>query len=102
MIKHLFILLCFMSCLVKLNAQKYGNEWINYSQKHYKVSIPKTGLYRLDSTTIANAGIPISTINPKNFQVFIKGIEQFIYVKGESDNVFNTSDYIEFFAEKND
>ena len=102
MIKHLFIVLCFMSCLVKLNAQKYGNEWINYSQKHYKVSIPKTGLYRLDSTTIANAGIPISTSKPKNFQVFIKGIEQFIYVKGESDNVFNTSDYIEFFAEKND
>ena len=41
-------------------------------------------------------------INPKNFQLFIKGSEQYIRIQGESDNVFNTNDYIEFFAERND
>ena len=47
MIKRLFIfgLLCFLTA--NLAAQNYGNEWINYSQKHYRISIPKTGLYRI-------------------------------------------------------
>ena len=102
MIKHLFYLMFFVISLSKLSAQKYGNEWINYSQKHYRISIPKTGLYRIDSTTLSNSGIPLSIINPKYFQLFIKGKEQHIYINGESDNVFNVNDYIEFYAEKND
>ncbi len=102
MIKRLFIL-CFLAVTVlNLQAQKYGNEWINYNQKHYRINIPKTGLYRIDSTTLANSGIPVSFINPKNFQLFIKGAEQYITIAGESDNVFNAGDYIEFYAEKND
>lgn len=102
MIKRLYIL-CFVICLAaNLSAQKYGNEWIDYTQKHYRISIPKTGLYRINFTTLTNSGIPLSTINPKNFQLFIKGEEQYITVNGESDNVFNTNDYIEFFAKKND
>ena len=92
MIKYLFILIFFVTSLIKLSAQKYGNEWINFSQKHYKISIPSTGLYRIDSLTLSNFGIPLNLINPKNFQLFIKGKEQHIFINGESDNVFNTND----------
>lgn len=102
MIKRLFVITFLLCISARLSAQVYGNEWINYSQKHYRISISKTGLYRIDSMTLANSGIPLATIDPRNFQLFIKGQEQHIYVKGESDNVFNSSDYIEFFAEKND
>ena len=70
------------------------------AQKHYRISIPKTGLYRIDYTTLINAGIPLGSINPKNFQLFCKGEEQYIHVNGESDNVFNPADYIEFYAKK--
>lgn len=102
MIKRLLIF-CFLAFTVSsLQAQKYGNEWISYGQKHYRINIPKTGLYRIDSLTLANSGIPLSMINPKNFQLFIKGAEQYIRIQGEGDNVFNTNDYIEFFAERND
>ena len=100
MIKRLFILSFLLFLADDLAAQKYGNEWINYSQKHYRISIPKTGLYKIDYTTLINSGIPISIINPKNFQLFIKGEEQYITVNGENDNVFNTTDYIEFYAKK--
>ena len=51
------ILLFFVVC--EAFSQPYGNEWINYSQKHYRISIPKTGLYRIDYTTLINAGIPL-------------------------------------------
>ncbi len=102
MIKRLFILLTLLLTTAHLAAQQYGNEWINYGQKHYKISIPSTGLYRIDYNTIVNSGIPLSSINPKNFQLFIKGQEQYININDESDNVFNTTDYIEFYAKKND
>lgn len=102
MIKHLFIITFLFFLTSKLAAQNYGNEWINYSQKYYKINIPKTGLYKIDYTALVNSGIPITSINPKSFQLFIKGEEQYINISGESDNVFNTSDYIEFFAKKND
>ena len=102
MIKRLFALYFLILITTNLAAQKYGNEWINYSQKYYRINIPTTGLYRVDYTALINAGIPLASINPKNFQLFIKGEEQYININGESDDVFNPTDYIEFYAKKND
>ncbi len=105
MIKRLFLLLTLIIMTAHLAAQQYGNEWINFGQKYYKISIPpniNSGLFRIDYNTLLNSGIPITSINPKNFQLFIKGQEQYININDESDNVFNTTDYIEFYAKKND
>ena len=102
MIKRLLLAVCLIMFLTfQVKSQTYGNEWINYSQSYYKIKIAQNGVFRLDSLTLFNAGIP-SSINPKFFQIFNKGVQQYIYVEGESDNVFNSSDYIEFYAEKND
>lgn len=101
MINRLLVLFFLFYLNDNVIAQKYGNEWITYSQKHYRISIPQTGIYRINYSTLITAGIPLSTINPKNFQIFIKGEEQYIRVDGESDNVFNATDFIEFYAEKN-
>lgn len=30
-----------------LQAQSYGNEWINYNQTYYKIKISQDGLYRI-------------------------------------------------------
>lgn len=79
----------------------YGNEWIAYNQKYYKIKLYKEGVYKVDSTTLANSGISLSLINPQNFQIFINGKEQYIHVHGETDGVFNASDFIEFYGNKN-
>lgn len=85
------------------NAQiTYGNEWIDYNQQYYKFPVVKNGIYRIDSTALANAGIPISTINPRNLQLFGRSKQVAVYVYGEDDNVFNGTDYIEFYGEMND
>jgi hypothetical protein len=101
MIKRLFPFV-FLFFTAQVYAQNYGNEWIDYSQKYFRIQIPKTGIYRINYTTLINSGVPVGSINPKNFQVFLKGEEQYINVIGESDDIFNPSDYIEFFAKKND
>ncbi len=97
----LSVLFLFSLCLPAF-AQPYGNEWINYSQSYYKVYIHENGVYRIDYNTLLNNGFPLGSINPRNIQVFNKGVEQYIFVKGENDNIFNPGDYIEFYAEKND
>ncbi|MDI9339947.1 MAG: C25 family cysteine peptidase [Sediminibacterium sp.] len=81
-----------------LMAQRYANEWIQFSQRYYKFPITKAGIYRIDSLTLANSGFNVSGVNPKNFQVILKGKELPLYIQGESDNVFNASDFIEFYA----
>ncbi len=98
------LLVIFISILMgfQLKAQVYGNEWINFSQQYFRFPIIKTGLYRLDSTTLSNSGIPIGSINPKNIQLISKGQFLPLYILGESDNVLNGNDYIEFYAERND
>ena len=86
---------------VSVKGQTYNNEWINYNQTYYKIPISKTGLYKLDYSKLNSAGIPLSGIDPKNIQIFQKGIELPLYVEGESDGVFNLNDFLIFYAEKN-
>ena len=86
-----------------LLAQNMGNEWINYSQKYYKFKVSQDGIYRISYAALQSAGVPLSSINsPKNFQVFGRGQEQYIYVHNENTGVFTSNDYIEFYAQKND
>lgn len=100
--KCLFVLLAFFNVCQPVFSQLFTNSWINYSQPYYKFKITETGIFRIDSLTLVNAGIPLSTINPQNIQLFARGAEIPIYIKGEGDGVFNSSDFIEFYGEGND
>jgi hypothetical protein len=86
---------CFVAFTIK--AQIYGNGWINYSQQYFKFPIVKEGIYRIDSTTLSNY-FNLNSINPKNFQLIIKGKENHLFINGEADNKINTGDYLEFYA----
>lgn len=86
---------CFVAFTIK--AQNYGNGWINYSQQYFKFPISKEGVYRIDSATLSNY-FNLNTINPKNFQLIIKGKENHLFINGESDNKINTGDYLEFYG----
>lgn len=90
--------------LLSFNAfsQPYYNSWINYSQQYFKVKIAENGLFRIDSVTLYNAGVPINVIDPRNIQLFARGQEIPLFINGENDGVFNSNDYIEFYGKKND
>ncbi|ALJ01456.1 hypothetical protein DC20_13815 [Rufibacter tibetensis] len=78
----------------------YGNEWINYNQKYYKIKVPTTGIYRLDKAYLQAAGI--NGVDPRSFQLYRRGQEVSIHVEGEADGSFDANDFIEFYGEKND
>ncbi len=104
--KYLIIIIILISFNIKSFGQSIGNEWINYSQKYFRIDVWKDSIYRIDYNTLSNAfnqvGISISTINPKRLQVFGRGVEIALHVNGEADNSFDPGDYIEFYAKAND
>ncbi len=83
-------------------SNPFGNEWINYQQQYYVIKIHQDGIYRINYNTLANAGIPIGTFDPRSFQIFHNGQEQAIIVSNENSGTFQSGDYIEFHARKND
>lgn len=95
----LSVFLLFALCNT-LSAQTYGNEWIDFSQQYFKIKIAKNGLFRIPFSTLSNAGIPLGSINGNNFQVFHMGQEIPIYVT--TNGLLGSSDFIEFYGEKND
>lgn len=96
---HLILLLCFFSKLAI--AQPYANEWIDYNQMYFKFSVVDEGIYRVTHSTLQQAGVPTSNIDPRSFQLFYMGDEQHIYVHNESTGVFSSGDYIEFYGKGN-
>ncbi len=87
-------------------CQPYGNEWINYSQQYLKFDVAQNGIYRIYyselNSALSSIGVSLSSVDPRNFQVFNKGEEQYIFIEGENDGIFNETDFIEFYGEKND
>ena len=80
---------------------QYQNDWINFSQQYYKIPTAKEGVYRITYSDLQNAGVP-SVIDPRKIQIFHRGVEQSIFVQGQSDATLDPGDYIEFFGQVND
>lgn len=97
----LIVWLSLFFTIQKSKAQPFCKEWINYSQSYYKVNITQKGVHRITYTQLQNIGFPLATIDPRKIQLFHRGNEQAISINGESDGIFNTTDYIEFYAEAN-
>jgi hypothetical protein len=83
-------------------AQVLGNEWIVSGQTYYKIPVARTGTYLITGAELANAGLPISSVNPQKLQLWHRGIEQAITVKGEANGVLESADSLFFYGEVND
>lgn len=77
----------------------YGNEWIQYDQNYYKISIANDGIYRIPYQSMADQGIPVSSFQGNQLQLYYMGQEIPIYVS--TDGNLASSDYVEFYGEKN-
>ena len=94
-IPFLFLLQCIFS--LRVTAQNYGNEWINYNQSYYKFSVFKDGLYRIPISSLFALGLP-STISGSQLQMFRDGKEVTLFVTNAA--TLSGTDYIEFYGEK--
>ena len=96
----IFILFCFFAS--KTISQTFGNEWIDYSRQYFSFPVTKSGIFRIDYSVLETAGIPLSTIQSENLQVFGRDKEIPIYIEDGNDSSLDSGDYILFYADKND
>lgn len=62
----------------------------------YRITVLADGIYALNHTTLQNAGLPVSTLDPRTLRMFYLGQEMAIQVQGESDGRFDPADQIIF------
>lgn len=106
--KKLYTFLFCIFLFTGLKAQPFANNWINFNnsqpysvQQYFKVKVSKDGIFRVTQPQLLAAGFPVNE-DPRKYQIFYRGKEQCIYVEGESDGVFDATDYIEFYGRRND
>jgi hypothetical protein len=105
--KTLRIIAIFLVLSFSLQAQMqidgdtlYGNEWINYDQSYYKITITEDGFYKLGYQELVDAGVFSGpNVQGANFQLFHHGKE--VPIQVSEQGTFGTGDYIAFYGEKN-
>ncbi|CAN5372166.1 type IX secretion system sortase PorU [soil metagenome] len=96
------------------SMRTYAANSVLQSGTWYKISLTQDGMYKLPYSFFQNLGIDVSTLNPKNIRVYGNGggmlaelnsvyrkddlVENAIFVQGESDGVFDPTDYVVFYG----
>ncbi|MDB5242802.1 MAG: hypothetical protein JWP57_3427, partial [Spirosoma sp.] len=96
----MFLLLC--SRFWGQSQPTTGNEWINYQQTYLKIPVAQGSIYRITTGELEKAGLSASTVDPTTIQLFHRGVEQALYVAGETDKRLDPGDYLEFYGRAND
>jgi len=81
----------------------------------YKIGVTKNGVYKIDQAFLLNAGIDVNGLDPLKIRIFGNGgkmlpqknsaprpfdlIENAIYVSGEADGTFNSTDFVLFYGQ---
>ncbi len=98
--KWVFIALIFFFATISF-AQPFSNSWVNVNQTYKKIKVGKEGIYKIDFQKIVNSGLP-SNLDPRNIQLFCRGVEVPLYAEGQSDGVLDPSDFFLFHGTPND
>ncbi|MDW8347355.1 MAG: hypothetical protein RML94_10390, partial [Bacteroidia bacterium] len=80
-----------------LYGQTYKNNWIDYSQSHYKIRIAHEGMYVLTFSQTSSAGL--GSIPIPNLRMYRRGVEQLLWIKdNNSNNLWDNGDTLYFYA----
>lgn len=95
--------------------RSYNNNSVLATGTWYKIGLAKDGIYKIDYNFLDSLGVDLAALNPKTIKLYGNGgeqlsfknsdfryddlIENSIKVVGESDNKFDTSDYVLFYGQ---
>lgn len=101
MAKAKYLLLLAGMCLSVVAGAQYSNSWIKPGQQYFKIPVAQDGIYRLTYANLLAAGFPANSVDRRYIQIFHRGQEQSIYVKGQGTHL-SANDFIEFYGQRND
>ena len=101
---HFTFLFCFLFTTARAQMWNgtdtlYGNEWIRYDQQYYKILVAEDGIYRIPYETLQSSGLPVSSIDGSQYQLWHLGEEQPLYVS--TAGPLAPGAFIEFYGQKN-
>ncbi len=64
----------------------------------YKITVNQDGLYKITYAELQAAGLPVTTLDPRTFQLWNLGNQVAIYVEDETDGSFDPEDYLLFYG----
>jgi hypothetical protein len=102
MIRSILLVLVLVRAMLSFGQTPYGNEWIDHDRQYWRFDVFTDALHRIDSATLAAAGFPIGTVDPKDLMLFGREKQVPLYIEGGEDGVLNSGDFIEFHGRKND
>jgi len=95
-------------------AATFAPESVLKSGSWFKLGVDKAGIYKIDKTMLDAVGVNTSNLNPNHINIYANHVSELpelnsayhpddliknaIYIEGDADGVFNTSDYILFYA----
>lgn len=94
--KRLLSILVLLWC--SLAYGQNTNDWINYSQRYYRIPITSEGVYKITYADLVSNGISVGDFDHRNLQIVHNGEVLPLFVSAQPDGIFRTSDYIEFYA----
>jgi hypothetical protein len=93
----------------------YASSSVLSTGNWYKITVNQSGIYTLTYLDLIQLGVNVNSIDPRNIRIYGNGggtlpegnfipryddlVENPIYVSGESDGVFDNSDYILFYGD---
>ncbi|MFK7904088.1 MAG: C25 family cysteine peptidase, partial [Chitinophagales bacterium] len=93
--KLLLLTLYFAIAGTNLQAQEFGNEWIDLDKNYYKIKVVEDKLHRIPFNVLQSTDLPLEGTQ---FQLFYLGKEIPIHVS--QNGTFGANDYIEFYGER--
>ena len=79
-------------------SQNYN--WITPNKTYLKLFVIQDGISRINKNDFTQAGVQ-TNFDPRTVKVFYKGAQIPIFFKGDSDGVFNDTDYFDFYGTRN-
>ncbi len=93
----------FESVSPELNLKKDApqNNWYHPEYTYYKLFVDKEGVYSLDYDELANAGIPVQSLDLSRLKIFNQGEEIPIRIEGPQGATLDPGNIIYFYGDRN-
>ena len=78
-------------------VQFYGNEWIDYSTTHVKLTVEQEGMYKVSYDELISAGLTAGQIQGGDLQIHSMGRQQPLHVS--TSGTWGSGDYLVFHGE---
>ncbi len=74
----------------------YGNEWIRYNQRYYKLKVAEEAVYKVSMSELRLAGFPVEETEGRLLQLISRGVQVPIYVS--NSGTLTDADYLLFYG----